>query len=190
MKYKLINRKTSEEHICSKETVNGFDFYIGGVIKDIHELNVWDTTDSKFHPYLKFIGTSKYAIESFEKGHFLKVIATNDPSKEIPQVVDVAKKLALEVNDCIEMPDKKYDRDEYYLVKNFIDGYNDSQYSHPYSDDDMIEFLDWLSMDGYPCIENQNKGLWVFHPQDCKNYTTKELLQLWKEQRIKIIYYE
>jgi hypothetical protein len=88
MTYKLINRKTGEEHICSKETVNGFDYYIGGVVKDINELNVWDTTDSKFHPFLKFIGTSKYAIEAFEKGNFLKVIATNDPFKEIPKVIN------------------------------------------------------------------------------------------------------
>ena len=88
MTYKLINKTTGEEHICSKETVNGFDFYIGDVVKDINELNVWDTTDSKFHPFLKFIGTSKYAIEAFEKGNFLKVIATNDPSKEIPPVIN------------------------------------------------------------------------------------------------------
>jgi TusA-related sulfurtransferase len=97
MKYKLINKKTGEEHVCSKETVNGFDFYIGGVIKDIHELNVWDTTVSTFHPFLKFIGTSKYAIESFERGEFLKVIATNDPSKEIPQVVDEVEEMAKEL---------------------------------------------------------------------------------------------
>jgi len=181
MKYKLINRKTGEKHICSKETVNGFDFYIGGVIKDIHELNVWDTTVSTFHPFLKFIGTSKYAIESFERGEFLKVIATNDPSKEIPQIVD-------EIDTHISfMRDSKVDE---VNISIWVKGYNHSQYSHPYSDDDMIEFLDWLSMDGYPCIENQNKGLWVFHPQDCKNYTTKELLQLWKEQKPKTIYYD
>jgi hypothetical protein len=187
MKYKLINRKTGEEHICSRETVNGFDFYIGGVIKDIHELNVWDTTDSKFHPFLKFIGTSRYAIESFEKGHFLKVIATNDHSKEIPQVVDEVEELAkiLYRDGMFDLYDIAQSQRE-----SFIEGYNHSQYSHPHSDNDVVEFLDWLSMDGYPCIENQNKGLWVFHPQDCKNYTTKELLQLWKEERIKTIYYE
>ena len=88
MKYKLVNRKTSEEHICSRETVNGFDFYIGGVIKDINESNVWHKTETKFHPYLKSIGTTRFAIDEFEKGNFLKVIATNDPSKELPKVVD------------------------------------------------------------------------------------------------------
>jgi hypothetical protein len=88
MTYKLINKTTGEEHICSRETVNGFDFYIGGVVKDINEPNVWDTTDSKFHPYLKFIGTTRFAIAAFEKGDFLKVIATNDPSKKTPQVIN------------------------------------------------------------------------------------------------------
>lgn len=178
MTYKLINRKTGEEHICSKETVNGFDFYIGGVIKDINESNVWDTTDSGFHPFLKSIGSTRFAIDEFEKGNFLKVIATNDPSKEIPQVVDVAKKLALEVNDCIEMPDKKYDRDEYYLVKNFIDGYNDSQQTHPYSDDDMKKFVIFC----FDAVDDSS-GKYV-------NKTNQELLEMWKEERIKTIYYE
>jgi len=176
MKYKLINKQTGEEHICSKETVNGFDFYIGGVIKDIHELNVWDTTDSKFHPYLKFIGTSKYAIESFEKGHFLKVIATNDPSKEIPQMVDEVEEMAKEVAEI----EGKWGLDRVRAKINFLLGYDKSQQSHPHSDDDVVEFNEWLSSllfvkDGnYLLVEK----------------TTKELLQLWKEQKIKTIYYD
>jgi len=174
MKYKLINRKTSEEHICSKETVNGFDFYIGGVIKDIHELNVWDTTDSKFHPYLKFIGTSKYAIESFEKGQFLKVIATNDPSKEIPQVVDEVEEMAKEVAEI----EGKWGLDKVRAKINFLLGYNHSQQTHPYSDDDMIEFASFC----FDAVDDSS-GKYV-------NKTNQELLEMWKEERIKTIYYE
>jgi hypothetical protein len=28
MKYKLINNKTKEEHLCEKVTIDGFDYYV------------------------------------------------------------------------------------------------------------------------------------------------------------------
>jgi len=174
MKYKLINKKTGEKHICSKETVNGFDFYIGGVIKDIHELNVWDTTISTFHPFLKFIGTSKYAIESFEKGQFLKVIATNDPSKELPQVVDKIEEMAKEVAEI----EGKWGLDRVRAKINFLLGYDKSQQTHPYSDDDMIEFASFC----FDAVDDISEKY--------VNKTNQELLEIWKEERIKTIYYE
>ena len=169
MKYKLINRKTGEEHICFKETVNGFDFYIGDVVKDINELNVWDTTDSKFHPFLKSIGSTRFAIDLFEKGCFLKVIATNDPSKEIPQVVDEIYTHVSFLKDC------KVDELD---ISIWVKGYNCSQQSHPYSDDDMIEFASFC----FDAVDDSS-GKYV-------NKTNQELLEIWKEERIKTIYYE
>lgn len=32
MKYKLINKTTSEEHLCDKVTIDGFDYYLSDEI--------------------------------------------------------------------------------------------------------------------------------------------------------------
>jgi hypothetical protein len=60
----------------------------------------------------------------------------------------------------------------------FIEGYNHSQYSHPHSDDDMIEFASF-------CFDavGDISGKYI-------NKTNQELLEIWKEERIKTIYYE
>lgn len=36
MKYKLINNTTGEEQLCEKITIQGFDYYLGGVVTDTH----------------------------------------------------------------------------------------------------------------------------------------------------------
>lgn len=35
MKYKLINTKTKEEHLCDKVTIGGFEYYISNLKLDI-----------------------------------------------------------------------------------------------------------------------------------------------------------
>jgi esterase/lipase superfamily enzyme len=68
----------------------------------------------------------------------------------------------------------------YREVLGFITGYNKSQESHPFGEEDMIEFLNFHQRTALLSFtstgENQGK-------------TYKELLQIWKEQSIKTIYY-
>ena len=162
MKYKLINKTTGEEHICSKETVNDFDYYIGDVVTDIEHSHVWCKTETKFHPYLPFIGNTNYAIEEFEKGNFLKVIATNNPDKKIPKVIDEVEMWISETTCTLK--DKHTIKTSKICLKA---GYNKSQETHPYSDDDMIEFAEFFYREAY-------------------NWELED----WKKQRIKTIYYE
>ena len=57
-----------------------------------------------------------------------------------------------------------------------------------YTEEDMIEFLEWVGKKGYPCIDASKKGLWVLNPLDPKDYTVKELLDSWLKERQPKVY--
>ena len=63
-----------------------------------------------------------------------------------------------------------------------------SQETHSNSDEDMIAFYRWLNKNGWQDYDDTKQGLFVnsygVQKQD------KELLQLWKEQKPKTVYYE
>jgi hypothetical protein len=86
MKYKLIDKKTGQVHICLKKIVNGYSYYVSSSITDITQRHVWHKSEKKFHPYLKRVGNTFFAIEEFEKGNFLKLIATDDPEIALPNI--------------------------------------------------------------------------------------------------------
>ena len=52
----------------------------------------------------------------------------------------------------------------------------------------MIEFVNWAFKDENPFIKYGDK--WIQACGNSTSWTTKELLQLWKEQRPKTLYYE
>ena len=61
---------------------------------------------------------------------------------------------------------------ELFAIKEiWKNGYNKSQETNPFSEDDMIKFLEW-------------------YKNHLVQYPTKELLQIWKDQQIKTVYYE
>lgn len=88
MKYKLVNRKTEKEIVCSKVVVDGFDYYVVNgepiryaYIKHKNEI-------------LKVKGIGEESGEVFHKKGFnfakecQRIIATNNPKYDtIPQVV-------------------------------------------------------------------------------------------------------
>jgi hypothetical protein len=184
MKYTLINLKTKEETLCDKVEIDGFYYYIGDVVTDIKTLNVWHINCTpKFHPFLKFIGSTRYAVEEFEKGNFRKLISSNNPNIDIPKVVDEVDNLGYKHCDTI-IP-KDITRSFHYSFKC---GYNKSQESHPFSSEDMISFYKWLNKNGWQNFSDIKEGLFInsygVQKQD------KELIQLWKEEQPKIIYYK
>jgi hypothetical protein len=63
--------------------------------------------------------------------------------------------------------------DNVWSKESFIQGYNKSQETHPYSEEDMIEFSKWRVI-----YEEEN-------PMNVKH--SKKLLQMWREQQPKII---
>jgi hypothetical protein len=105
-----------------------------------------------------------------------KVIATNNPSIDIPKVVDEVEELAEKIIPNLIR--------RQYVKIGFIAGYNKSQKTHPFSEEDMIEFAEWLTLN---TNSTSIHGEYIY-----KNVrrVTKELIQIWKEQRTKTLYYE
>lgn len=158
-KYKLVNRKTNEETLCDRVTIDGFDYYVNN-----------DKIENEY-----YYNTTLNNILHRNSSHIdwlssRKIIATNDPNIDIPKVVDEVEELAKK---------EHYDGsiEGGYLVGGFVNGYNKSQETHPFSENDMIEFVEWKDR----FIQELN-----YHGIR----STQELLQLWKEQRVITIYYE
>jgi hypothetical protein len=126
-KYRLINKITNEENICSKVVIDGFDYYLSDeVIKDVRPYNGrWqiekDYILNKFPTYLTDLSDCKL------------VIATNNQSIDIPKIIN--EKLQL-VKDFSE-------EGAWQCPVSFEIGYNKSQETYPFSEKDMIDFAKW-----------------------------------------------
>lgn len=168
-KYKLINKNTSEEHLCNKVTIDGFEYYVSDE-SPLGDEYVFEVDRVKF-------------ICSEDESTILdkKVIATNNLNIDIPKIVDNVRRLSIDYVNTKPFGVSK----EFGFLQGlgFIEGYNKSQETHPFSEDDMIEFLNWVQTNYY-CVEI---NIWL---KEGNYYTTKELLQLWKEQKVNTLYYE
>jgi len=160
MKYRLIDKTTGIETLCDKVTIDGFDYYVSD--EKIHFGYVWNTILEQIETMFK-----EKTFHDDLKG----VIATNNPNTAIPKVVDEVEKFALEYENsfsCGAVGTESTD---------FIEGYNKSQATHPFSEEDMVDFAEFYFREEF------NSTM-----QDCK--PSKEILRLWKEQQPKIVYYE
>lgn len=163
MKYLVKNRKTGEETLCEKVEVGGYEYYIseGDIIK--------------FDYYLVLPGTNQpirccsneneidYSISK-------KVIATNNKSLELPQVVVDNFELWVEYREkrLSTMCNSQY-WDMHGSKESFLDGLNKAKETYQFTKDDMVEFTDWIF------VESFKRGT--------SDYTTEELLDIWQEQR-------
>jgi len=191
-KYKLINRKNNEETLCDKVTVEGFDYYVSDKLPKDQEV---------YWTYIVFdepIVINKCNLPDgwFERLHgkinYKSVIATNNPSIDIPKVVDENNpKVMFEREN--PLPNDNPTERTHGLVgisgalsnwfearKWFQKGYNKSQETHPYSEEDILNLLD-LIFD----VTGKDE-LW----DKVKDKTTKELLTVWQSQRTETIYFE
>ena len=163
-KYKLKNIKTGEEHLCDKVTIDGFDYYVTD--KRVFENGIY--------AQCSFTGN----ISKVRNGQIaFKVIATNNPNIDIAQVVDEVEILAQEKYPkwMFEIAPNIHCHNE--LRNAFIEGFNEAKETHPFSEEDIIEFVKWYK-------ETLNTGL------RSEYKSTNELFKLWGEQRTKTIYYE
>ena len=184
MKYLLKQNKENKGILCDKITIDGFDYYVSDEApkyKDYYTCYVtknlmWQTIAQRLNP------SEDYNIYK----NYKKVIATNNPNIDIPKVINEAERLSkLHQKGNYDWQEEKR--------KSFIIGYNKSQKIHPFSENDMIEFAEfknknykyhndfYVKKDDYYSVAELNL---------VKHYATKELLQLWKEQKPKIVYYE
>ena len=174
MKYKLINIKTKEETLCEKLTRGKFDYYVSNITYVNKDETYYDT-------FQKELKTSNCEQQSFTIN---KVIATNNPNIDIPKVVDEVERISYDWLYDEETVNKAH---QGYSLKpmeyGFISGYNKSQETHPFSENDVIAFSEWCNKE-YEFDSRSNE--W-FHGNGY--YATKELFKIWQEQRPKIIYY-
>ncbi len=191
MKYELINTKNKEEHLCDKVTIDGFDYYVSDENPSFEDENKY--CFSKERGLEK---VSKASVDFLHKSFCVKkskkVIATNNPNIDIPKVVDDYKNASWWAADLYgydkncELPTNDVE------VNSFIEGYNKSQETHSNSDEDMVDFYEWCDTSEEATIFwKRNK----VDPDMSGNHWKKirenreKLLQLWKEQKSKIIYY-
>jgi len=226
MKYKLINSKTKEEHLCDKVTIDGFDYYVSEEEIKVGDWYTWDGNKNSAPSLCTDNYNETSILESKEFTKFFKVIATNNSNIDITKVVDEILKLSSKYINSEDIKSKKkwntkqyfeYDlknidlkgKDEFLYKKlllklcaetsfGFTDGYNKSQETNPFSEEDMIEFGKWIGLNCYrftPNYKGTDKTTW-WDGGDLNNHKkenpilTEELFQIWKEQRSKIIYYE
>lgn len=178
MKYKLINFVSKKETICDKVTIDGFDYYVNDFISD--EVN-GDLTKIPFEKLM------------------LIAVASNNPNIDIPKVVcniDLTKLCYYDRRnpDFSIKEEYGYDKEEVEATGNFAkkdcacdncfygrsqltEQLIKSQKTHPFSEEDLISFAYFYFKEEFNSIM-----------QDYKS--TDEILQLWKEQQPKIVYYE
>lgn len=173
-KYKLINLNTKEEQLCDKVTAeDGFCYYVSegepfayAYIKHKNEVikvnRIGETSGAVYHD------------KGFNYSHECqKVVATNNSNIDIPMVID-----AVQVFAETKVPDG--------FRTIWKSGYNKSQKTHPFSEENMIDFGEWLNKNA----SRNSTGTWQYFGNNFYTKTTKELFQLWKEQQPKIVYYK
>ena len=172
MKYKLISKTTGEEHLCDKVTIDGFDYYVSDqIIKDVRPYKgKWQVEEgtilNKFPTYLTDLSSCRL------------VIATNNSNIDISQIIEepnetLIHQIAADLGYRM-LPDD--------LEEGIKAGYKESQETHPFSEEDMVEFADFLFTD---CAENGPFGF----SYKGKAYSNKELFEIWQKQQPKIVYY-
>ena len=179
-KYKLINRKTKEEHICTKVNVDGFDYYYKDEIIPYEKLVLGNWYYSDYEGDIRFF---QNCAPEYDYADFKPIICTNNPNINISKVIDEVEEMAgkYSLNRGISQGL------EQRMIDAYITGYNKHKETNPFSEEDMVEFAkflhDYRPTDGY-------KGIVFPFVKGNNVYSHTELLELWKEQKVETIYYE
>lgn len=185
MKYNLINSQTKEEFLCEKVVINGFDYYVND--DEINQNDFYICASSMHHKKCVKRDKNKHSewVEDYlgnqdQLKFCKKIIATNNPNIDIPKVVDEV--------DAIH--DSIFENNNTEWKK----GYNHSQSTHPNSDEDMELFIEFVEANYYPVYlgasQPETVNYWLErNTGNSKEYSRKELLQLWKDRRVKTIYF-
>ena len=196
MKYKLINNQTKEEYLCEKITIDIYDYYVSD---DIINTGDWVLSKNSISPI--FLDGGDLYSQMLNLKEWFKIIATNNPNIDIFNINDIEinyykelkkrKKIALNFRGQIagRHPDNFINSEIHHMGRGYLEGYNVSQKTHPFTEQDMIEFADWK----YENLFSQDhEGKWssfLLYYSGCI-YTKKEILDFWRNQQIKILYYQ
>lgn len=179
--YKLVNIKTGQEIICNKIQIENFDYYVSDKCNDLGGWHI----DKEF----KILSNvSRFNVVTEMK----EVIATTNPNIDIPKVKEMSDYLAKQLNkqSFDDYGNPKWDEGKlFHRQMGFIDGYNKSQETHPFSLDDVKEIIN-LAREQYWDINNRGfssntEGDWSF-----KYSTEDEIIQKYQENKVLTIFYE
>ena len=195
MEYKLIN-KIGETYLCNKVTIDGFDYYVSDEAIEEGWKGIAYKKDVTGEIFKHFYTTNEWYNDA------KKVIATNNPNIDCPKVV-VDDELTIHTNNHFKDYWKKEDGSEmkrYEIsssmmtnmlceVSAFMSGYNKAKETYSNYDEDMTEFAEWINKNKFLQYADKLWSSSLIEYSGCL-YSTKELLQLWKSQKPKTIWYE
>lgn len=163
--YKLINLETKEEFICDKVVIEGMDYYVTASNIQKGEWQYYHYSNSKQT-------ILKAELDLPNDGRRSLVIATKNPSIDVPKVIDSIEDLS-EVSS--EVQEATYTIQHKITYKHgFKDGYSKAKETYTFTEGDMIEFAGYYLLE---CRENRYKPI-------------DKMLKDWKEQRIETIYFK
>ncbi len=173
-KFKLINNKTKEETICSLVTIDEFDYYVND--NEIIQKDFYIDFRSDGNKLEQFKTKEDWVLVGICDSK--KVITTNNPNIDIPKIINEFENLAEQDADkCEYYKHPNSDNGYYDHVEGFKAGYNKAKETYHFTVQDMLDF-------GKFCINNQ------LCKEENRYYQYWELLQIFKEQQIKTIFYE
>lgn len=166
MKVKAINKSTNQQFDCEEIEIKGYKYYLYYNSEPKRIGQYYITKDNQ----VDIVKTGK------ELGK--PILCSNNPTIDIPQVIDQVEKLAVEITDYAYFSDSSIDYASYY--KGVKTGYNKSQETHPFSERELkkaIEDFHRMNMAYLTGKENDNLNI-------------EEFVKYWKEQQPKKVYYE
>jgi hypothetical protein len=173
-KYKLINNLTKEETLCDLVTIDEFDYYVND--NEIIQKDFYIDFRSDGNKLEQFKTKEDWVLVGICDSK--KVITTNNPNIDIPKIINEFENLAEQDADkCEYYKHPNSDNGYYDHVEGFKAGYNKAKETYHFTVQDMLDF-------GKYCINNQ------LCKEENRYYQYWELLQIFKEQQIKTIFYE
>lgn len=163
--YILRNHYTNKKNLCEKFKIDGFDYYVSD-----------DNAIGKKYGLSKLNELVEIKV-GYDATLYKGVIATNNFSIDLPQVIDRTEGLAKSYLDSrFNLDPSTIQTFERLHTETYTAGYNEHAESYPNSDEDMIKF-------GWFCAN------FVFSDENTEDKKPKELLEIWKSQQPKTIYY-
>lgn len=171
MQYKLINKTTKEEHICSKVTIADLDYYVNDILTPDKVCIRYIDGEPHFMIYDKGITHKQLHIVASNNQNFDKNIIDNFDS-----VVEQAFNIK---NPSVDTMWKK---------AMWKDGYINSQETHPFSNENMILFSEWCAKSNFTYYFDGDKWTWG-NSKTQQYYSSEEMLGVFLNEQVKIIYY-
>lgn len=185
--YKLINLDTKVETICEKVVVDGFDYYVIEFEIKKGQYQWFHKNESK-KPII--IAENDLSNDGYRK----LVIATNNSSlTDVPQIVDEVELLAKDMLSLKQIGHNYLPLTKQLYADGIIEGYNKRAETHKWTDEDMVEFQIWSnSSQEADKFWRNNKMYPQMDGSDNLFYKnkTQELLQIFKDQQTKVLYYK